>query len=426
MLKSADTAPNIKKRSKNNESKNKNQNRGFKNIMENCFPFLKRRNLRGITSVGSLDIQFVLIVFVLLVTGLLMMYSASYSSAIDETIKLFGDANPQYYIFKQLKFAIAGSILMLIVSKINTDVFKDFSSLALIFSIILLVLVLLHPYVIPGKEQFKRWLNIGFVFQPSEIAKLGVIMFLAWSIEKHKKQIHSNSFIIIPYIVLIAFVCLLIYEENHLSATILVFGISMIILFLGGFKMRSFVTLGIIGVVGLLVLSLVKPDFIEGYMMSRIESWLDKDAGALTDRWQTNQSLYAIGSGGLFGVGFNNSTHKYGYIPEPQNDFVFSIVGEELGFFRACLIIILFVLLVWRGYVIASRAKDTFSQLLTMGIVSHIGIQAALNIAVVTDFIPNTGISLPFFSYGGTSLVILLIEVGMVMSVSRSSNIKKR
>ena len=200
--------------------------------------------------------------------------------------------------------------------------------------------------------------------------------------------------------------------------------IGMVMTFLGGANYKWYVPIIIVGVIGVIVL-ITNPDILKKYAGERIVAWLDKDYDPDGARWQTNQSLYAIGSGGLFGLGLGNSRQKHLYMPEPQNDFVFSIVCEELGFIRVVFIILLFVLLVWRGFVIAMRAKDTFSSLLVMGIVFHVGLQTALNIAVVSDLIPNTGIGLPFFSYGGTSLVILLMEMGMVLGVSRYSKIQK-
>ena len=195
-------------------------------------------------------------------------------------------------------------------------------------------------------------------------------------------------------------------------------------LFLGEFKKHWFIIIAVVGVLGIIFV-ITNPEILEKYAGARITAWLDKDYQPLGARWQTNNSLYAIGSGGLFGVGLGNSKQKHLYVSEPQNDFIFAIVCEELGFVGAIIIIALFALLVWRGVVIGIHAKDRFGALLSMGIVFQVGLQTALNIGVVTDTLPNTGISLPFFSYGGTSLMMLLFEMGMVLAVSRYSRLKK-
>jgi cell division protein FtsW len=223
----------------------------------------------------------------------------------------------------------------------------------------------------------------------------------------------------------------LIVAEHHLSATILTFLIGVVLMYVGGAPPKIFVIAA--SLAGLLILALVLfPEQIlqlfrslPDYMSGRIIAWLDKDYSPLDARWQTNQSLYAIGSGGMLGSGIGNSRQKYMYVSEPQNDFVFAIVCEELGFIGAALIIALFILFVWRGFIIAMRAPDRFGTLLTIGLVFQVGLQAALNIAVVTDTIPNTGISLPFFSYGGTALMMLLFEMGVVLSVSRATSFRK-
>ena len=214
------------------------------------------------------------------------------------------------------------------------------------------------------------------------------------------------------------------FLENHLSGTILMFSIGVAMMFFGEVKMRWFV-IGAVAVIAVVVFFVIFPDKLPSYAAKRITAWLDKDFDPFGARWQTNQSLYAIGSGGFLGAGLGNSKQKHLYVSEPQNDFIFSIVCEELGFIGATAIIILFGLLVWRGFVIAMKARDRFGALLAMGLVFQVGLQVALNIAVVTDTVPNTGISLPFFSYGGTSLMILLMEMGIVLSVSRYSRVRK-
>lgn len=217
----------------------------------------------------------------------------------------------------------------------------------------------------------------------------------------------------------------LVYLENHLSGTLLILAIGATMMFMGEFKKHWFVIIGIVAVV-LIVFVVANPEILEKYAGTRITAWLDKNYDPKGARWQTNNSLYAIGSGGLFGAGLGNSKQKHLFVSEPQNDFIFSIVCEELGFVGASIIILLFALLVWRGVVIGIHAKDRFGALTAIGIVFQVGMQTALNIGVVTDTLPNTGISLPFFSYGGTSLMMLLAEMGMVLSVSRYSKMPKK
>ena len=217
----------------------------------------------------------------------------------------------------------------------------------------------------------------------------------------------------------------MVYLENHLSGTLLILAIGVTMMFMGEFKKHWFIIIGVAAVV-LIVFVVTNPEILEKYAGARITAWLDKSYDPKGARWQTNNSLYAIGSGGLFGAGLGNSKQKHLFVSEPQNDFIFSIVCEELGFVGASIIILLFALLVWRGVVIGIHAKDRFGALTAIGIVFQVGMQTALNIGVVTDTLPNTGISLPFFSYGGTSLMMLLAEMGMVLSVSRYSKMPKK
>ncbi|MEG1436292.1 MAG: putative peptidoglycan glycosyltransferase FtsW [Oscillospiraceae bacterium] len=393
---------------------------------------------------GGFDIPFLIIVLVLLTIGLVMLFSSSYTYAY---YNKGGDST--FFFKRQLIFAIIGIVAMFVISKIKYEYFKPLALILLPISYLLLVIVL---FVSPpaGFEEFHRWISIpGFgTFQPSEIAKLSLILFLAWNIDKNYKAINSrqlstakfaigfnqnrNSIIKIHrstnyaflYMIFIGSMCVLVYLENHVSGTVLIFLLGMMMVFLGGFNKKWFIIAVVaVAVVGTIVI--IKPSVLPGHATGRITAWLDKDFDPMGTRWQTNQALYAIGSGGFFGVGLGNSKQKHLYVSEPQNDFIFSIVCEELGFVGATVIIILFILLVWRGFVIAMRAKDRFGALLAMGLVFQVGLQAALNIAVVTDTIPNTGISLPFFSYGGTSLLMLITEMGMVLSISRYSRISK-
>ncbi len=372
---------------------------------------------------GGFDIVFMVLVLMLLTIGLVMMFSASYISAKYDSATGY-DAT--YYIKRQLGFAIAGVALMFLISRINPELLKKSTPIIAAISVALLILVLIHPYIIEGKEDFKRWLKLGIVFQPSDVAKLGIIMLFAWLLEKYRHLVETKWWGAVLLFMLLAVLCFLIYKEKHLSCTVLVFGIGVGMLYLGGVDKRWFI-LGItVGAVLVTVVILFRYKILDPYQAERIDSFFHKDYDDVDTRWQTNQSLFALGSGGFFGLGLGNSRQKYLYMPEPQNDFIFAIVGEELGFFRCVLIILLFAALVFRGFIIASRAKSMYERLVVLGISLQVGLQTILNILVVTDLAPNTGISLPFFSYGGTALVMQLIEMGMVLGISRSGDRKKR
>lgn len=395
-------------------------------------------------AVGKIDVPFFLLVIIILTIGLVMLFSASYTYAY---YNYNGDS--AYFFKRQLVWSVIGVVAMLLVSKVRYDYFKLFAIPALLLSTALLVLVLILPPMVASKPDFHRWIVIGpLQFQPSEIAKLAIILFCAWSMEKNHKKVTgkmlnqgklsrwvksiSNGKIVVYesflmlclYAGVIAATALLVYKENHLSGAVLILAIGVVMMFLGEVKQHWFILIGILAVAAV-IFFVLNPEILEKYAGERITAWLDKSFEPRGARWQTNNSLYAIGSGGLFGTGLGNSKQKHLYVSEPQNDFIFAIVCEELGFIRAVGIILLYVLLVLRGVVIGLRAKDRFGALLSMGIVFQVGLQTALNLAVVTDAMPNTGISLPFFSYGGTSLVMLLFEMGVVLSVSRYSRLEK-
>ncbi len=384
----------------------------------------KRSNILGFITIanGSIDMWFCILVIILLGIGLVMMFSASYASAMDK----FG--KPLYYFKRQAGFAAAGLAAMFLMSKIHYKTLRRFSKIALFVSIVLLIVVLFYYVKIPEKEEFKRWMKIpgtSITFQPSEIAKLGLIWFLAWSLEYKQYQIRQKDWrLLIVYCALIAFMSGLVYMENHLSGAILIFAIGITMTYMGGFKKRWYI-IGAVIIAAVAVIAVVEREHLPDRIEARINGWLDPDYDPINARWQINQSLRAIGSGGLFGTGLGQSKQKHLYLPEPQNDFIFAIVCEELGFIGAMVIMLLFVALVWRGFVIALNSDNKFAGLMVAGIMFQIGFQTALNICVVTGVMPNTGISLPFFSYGGTSLLMILAEMGMVLSVSRSSKINK-
>ena len=389
---------------------------------------------------GSMDIPFLAILMTIVTIGLVMLFSASY------TYSYYNRGDSTQIFVRQLIFAVIGIVLMFVISRIRYEYFKLVALVGVVVSIALLLLVLVLPEYKPG---FKRWINLGFTtFQPSEIAKIGLIMILAYLLDKNYKgvtgkvpsempgirsipELTNGKYVIyksftsvICYGLIILVFAGLVYLEHHVSGTILMLLRGVVMLWLGEVRGRWFTVGVIIGVVAV-VLLIANPDILAKYAGERITAWLDKDFDPLGARWQTNNSLYAIGSGGLLGTGLGQSKQKHLYVSEPQNDFIFSIVCEELGFVGAVAIIVLFALLIYRGIKIGMNAKDRFGALLAMGIVFQIGLQVALNIGVVSDFLPNTGISLPFFSAGGTSLVILLAEMGMVLSISRSARKKE-
>ncbi len=370
---------------------------------------------------GPLDKIFLILVMLLLVIGTIMMFSASYVSS---EYKNKGDAF--YFLKRQLIYAALGIVVMFFVSKINLKFYKKIFVVIYIISFILLVVVLFYHSDVNGADdgQFKRWIPVfGITFQPSDIAKIGLIIFLAGLIDNNRKNIENKFIYTIILLGFAAVFAVLVALENHLSGAILMTVIGVTMVYLGGGKQWFFILMIAIAVV-VGVYAITNMDFMPDYIQERLRAWLDKDYDPTGARWQTNQSLYAIGSGGFFGLGLGRSRQKHLYLPEPQNDFIFAIVCEELGYFRAILIIALFALLVWRGFVIGMRTKDRFSSLVVMGITVQVGLQTVLNIGVVSDFLPNTGISLPFFSFGGTALILLLAEMGIILSASRQANMK--
>lgn len=372
---------------------------------------------------GGFDLIYLFLVIALLTTGLIMMASASYVWG------KFYDGKPYIYIMKQGGFALGGLVLMFILSKINPQFIKKFSPAVSVIGLILLVAVLFYYVPVPENPDIKRWMmvpGLGFTFQPSDIGKLAMIMGLAWGLEKGKKLLDRNIFAPLIYFGVVGVVSILVFAESHLSCFLMIFAMGIGILFLSGMDRRWFILGGIVGIVLIAFFILFREQILSPYQLERITSFFEKDYTDTDTRWQTNQSLYALGSGGLFGLGLGNSRQKFLYIPEPHNDFIFAIVGEELGFFRSMIIILMFLALVTRGFVIAARTKSMYERLLVLGISLQVGIQSILNILVVTDMIPNTGISLPFFSYGGTALVILMAEMGLVLGVSRTGERERK
>ena len=369
-----------------------------------------RRKFRVFSVRGGMDLPFLFLVLVLVVIGLIMMFSASYANA-----SYYMD-DSYYFIKKQVVFAVLGIGAMIGLSYFDYHHFHKLALPILIVSVALLGLVLVTPAI----NGVHRWLKLGPLgqLQPSEVAKFAVILLFAHLISLNFSRMGTFRYGVLPYVLILTPVCALLIKEPHISATIIILMLAAVMLFIGGVKLRWF-GLGF-GIAAAALVYLVKFSGKVEYAGSRVSGWLDP-----MSTYQTKQSLYAIGSGGLLGLGLGQSRQKYLFLPEPQNDFIFAIVCEELGFVGALIIIILFAMLVWRGISISLRAQDKFGMLLGTGLVVQVGLQVVLNIAVVTNTIPNTGISLPFFSYGGTSLVILLAEMGIILSISRTSSVEK-
>ncbi|MCI9403212.1 MAG: cell division protein FtsW [Oscillospiraceae bacterium] len=373
-----------------------------------------------------MDLPFLMLVVLLTGIGVITVFSASYATAASQ------GRGATYFFLRQAVFAVLGIVGMYIISRINYQHFRWMSVFALLaaFACLLLVLTPLgYGWDTVGAQ---RWLRIPIAgsVQPSEVAKLGVILYFSArlskrSSEKKRKydtkttlgailQILDNWGLmeLIPYGVILLIILILMYFEPHMSGAILIMVAAAAVLFAGGVNLRWF-ALGGTFVVGFLLLTM------QGYQSLRIKIWQDPWAYPRDGGYQIIQSLYAIGSGGLFGVGFGQSRQKQLFLPEPENDFIFSIWCEEMGLVGAAVVLVLFALLVLRGYWIALHARDRFGSLLTVGIITLMAVQVFLNISVVTNLLPTTGISLPFFSYGGTALLIQLAMMGIVLSVSR-------
>ena len=374
------------------------------------------------TSEYYFDYSLVFIVLFLLGFGLIMVYSASsYEASISE--KLNYDA--AYYLKKQLQSTLIGIVAMIAVSRIPYHFWERFAVMGYAVSVILILLVLTPlGYEANGA---RRWLRVGISIQPAEIAKLAMILFLASFICKLGKGIRSRKGFLLVLGIPLPICALVWFITENMSSAIIIFGIAFLMLFVASPDYKPFVIIGAIGVtvVAVAVFALTQLDASQlGVRGARILAWLDPEAYASGKGFQTLQALYAIGSGGVFGKGIGKRMQKLNYIPEAQDDMIFSILCEELGLFGAFCIMLLFVILIWRCMVIANNAKDLYSALLVVGVMGHFAIQVLLNIAVVTNTIPNTGISLPFISYGGSSILFLMIEVGIVLGVGRGIKLR--
>ena len=361
----------------------------------------------------AMDLPFLVLVLTLVGFGLVMLGSASGAVALYRR----GDAFA--YLRPPLLYAAMGIAGLWMASRVDYHIFHKLAWPLLAISLVLLVVVLFMPEY----NGCKRWLVLPGVgtLQPSEIAKFAVVLVFSHIISLNHDRMRSFAVGVLPFALVLGVVAALMLLEPHLSGTLLILGIGAVLMFVGGTGLRWFVLAGVGGAAAIGAAVVVMPDLVP-YAADRLRSWQDPFADPLGEGHQTIQSLYAIASGGLAGLGLGNSRQKYLYVPEPQNDFIFSILCEELGFIGAALVVALFLLLLLRGMSIAVRARDKFGALLVVGFVVQVTLQAILNMAVVTNTIPNTGISLPFFSSGGTSLLMLLGEMGIVLSVSRQTD----
>lgn len=438
----------------NAQNRRKNTNEKLKEALSekllDWFGFVKKLNPKYWFAQGEIDLYFFITVVILVLAGIII----NFSTVAPDFAKGGGTFIQSFQ--KDILILIFGFVLMIITSKLCTDFIKEFSVLLFLVSFFLLVLVLFYHTVLPGREGIKRFIPIlGIQFQPSELAKLGLIMFIAWGAQRNEKGL-KKSFIetlfcfikTLFYFITVGIFFFLTFKEHHLSGAILMLAIGIVMLFFSGVKLRWFIMFGLpLLILAVLVVVLIyyahkDPSSIPGfipesikdrfvnnigkrYEFLRIIAWLDKDFSPKGHRYQTNSSLYSIANGGLFGRGLGNSIRKYGHLPEAPNDFIFAIICEELGFFGGAAVLALFAFLMWRAFVIARNAKNRFGALLTLGIAVQVGLQTFLHVAVVTDMVPNTGIGLPFISSGGTSIVTMLVQMGLILGVSRTAKMKK-
>lgn len=382
----------------------------------------KLRN--AIQGLRKTDVVFFSLVMLLLATGLIMLLSASYPSAYYEMGK------PTYYFVRQSAFALLGLVVMLAIGSHDYTWLRTIARPALAAALLLLLLVLI-PGIGVMRNNARRWISVAgfFTFQPSELAKLAVIIFFSTSIAAKKDQMRTWRKGVRPYLALLLLVSSLVLVEPHLSGAMLILGTGAVLMIVGGIRLRWILGAAFLAFLGICALL----SGVFSYGQSRIAMWQDPFSDAQGAGYQLSQSLIAIGSGGLTGVGFGRSRQKFLFLPEEHNDFIFAVVCEELGLIGAALILLLFMALILRGFQIALQARDRFGALLAVGICSLLAMQIFLNISVVTGLLPTTGISLPFFSYGGTALFLQLVEMGIVLSVSgqrvqtgRSPHLKNR
>lgn len=382
----------------------------------------KGKNIRN-ASGKQIDFILLVVIILLLSLGIIMVLSASAPSALSET------GNSYTYVTKQAIFAVLGFGVMFFFSKFDYRIFKRFYWVIYWISVGILLLVLI-PGLKSSANGATRWINLGFMqFQPSELTKVGMIIFYAGYLSDHKNELRDfKKGFLKPLIFLIPPVAIAYVFQNHLSVCLVMGAITCVMMIMAGCKLSHFILSGLSvgglggGALALFLATKGQSAGNESFRIDRILNFMDPWQDPTGTGWQVIQSLYAIGSGGLFGVGLGESKQKYLYIPKPQNDFIFSILAEELGFVGCAIVIILFALFIWRGILIAMKAPDMFSSLLATGITALVMVQVVINIGVVTNSIPNTGMPLPFFSAGGTALVILMGMCGILLNISKSSS----
>ena len=372
-------------------------------------------------SVGmGIDLPFCIIILVLLVMGTIMMFSASYAFAY------YTQGDSYVYLVRQMIFIAVGISGMTVMSFFNYNKLHKAAPVVLGAAYFFLLLVLILP---SGEGGVKRWIPLGiFNIQPSEIAKFAVLLFFAHWASKYYHLMQLPKYSILPGVIVFGSISALLLLEPHYSGVVIIGVLTVIMLYIGGMRTK-YLAIGA-AALGVIILFLAVTGGLS-YAMTRMDGWgqalsAERGTDLWDSTWQTRNSLYAIGSGGLWGLGLGQSRQKFLYLPEPQNDFIFAIVVEELGLIGAAIILLIFALLVWRGITLSLRAKDKFGKLLGIGLTSQIGVQVVLNILVITDWLPNTGISLPFFSYGGSSLIMLLAQMGIILSISRTANIERQ
>lgn len=377
----------------------------------------KKRNKRVSSFVNNqFDFTLCITVLVLLAMGIIMVLSASAPSSLSST------GSSYTYVGKQLLFAVVGIVVMFTMSKIDYRFLKKYYWIIYHVSWIILLLVLV-PGLGRSVNGATRWVDLKITqFQPSEVTKVGLIIFYAGYLSDHKSELTDlKKGFLKPLLFMLLPVGILFVVQNHMSVSLIIGIVTITMMVMAGCRMSHFVNTGFLGVSGLAgAFGLLQMSGKGGFRLDRISTFFDPWSDSLGTGYQMVQSLYAIGSGGFFGVGLGNSKQKYLYIPEPHNDFIFAILAEELGFLGCFFVIALFGLFVWRGILIAMKSQDMFGSLLAVGVTTLIGAQAIINIAVVTASIPTTGMALPFFSYGGTALLILLFDVGILLNISRS------
>ncbi len=403
----------------------------------------KKRQFNDLFIKNGMDMPFFLMIVGLMVVGLVLLLSSSYIYAFYNS----GSGDSLFYFKRQLFFALVCIPGMVILSRFNYKYLRLASNVLLFVALFLLVVTVLRG----GGDGINRWFGIGSIsFQPSEIAKISLIIFLATGLDKDRKKIVSNApstaswavklrevsngsvtvtqgtTTMFFYAMVIAITAGMVLIGSHLSGAILILLIGVTMLWIGECRARWFAVAGIVALVVLVYVCFNYDDLpLKEYMIDRIRAWRVKDYSPEESRWQINHSLYALGSGGLLGSGIGNSKQKYLYIPESHTDFIFSIIGEELGFVGCTFILLFFVAVICRGIYIGMHARDRYGALIAFGMTAQLALQVVFNVAVVTDTVPNTGISLPFFSYGGSALLITFVEMGLILSVSRQADLPK-